>query len=184
MSVVFELGELVKLNGESFDIPVVDGFADITPDDIVDESLLPVRKISAAKSITLGYAKNYTVQSSVAGTVWESTPELAVKLSTNFSNTEQPNAALADDVDAVSISANTLIVNEADAIVEAQRRLGMSNKQRRVYELQTLAAPFLFELGEIKTISHPDYFADISPVVLIRIVDQYTTDQATLEVEA
>lgn len=184
--VVFNMGEVVLLSGTTTVVPTYAIPADITEDDIVYGTLLPIRRISAVKSITLSYARNHTpMPDSIAGTVWQNDPDLAAKLSAQYSTTEQVNSELSDDDFASSISTVTLIVNEADAITEGQRRLAMSATPRRVFELDVLAAPFALELADIKTFSHPDYFdADGGhSAVITRIIDRYTTDKATLEIE-
>jgi hypothetical protein len=183
MSVVFALNSVVLLSGQPPVIPIIT-IADITRDDIVDTTLKPVRRIAAVKSISLGYARNYTpMPDSIAAIVRENSPDIAEKLSQEFSVKEQNTPALINDIDAVSISVDTNIVNEADAITEAQRRLAMSSVERAVYSMDCFSAPFSFELGEIKTIDHPDYFAGGRPAVLTRIVDMYDEDQVSLEVE-
>lgn len=182
--VVFNLNSVAPLSGLNVDIPVFAARADITQDEIAIGSLTPIRRIPAIKTITIGYAKNYTpMADSVAATVRENTPDLATKLSDDSARHEQQTAALQSDVDAVTVNVSTLIVLQVDAATEAQHRLDMALVQKRIFELQTFSAPFLFELGDSKTIDHPDYFTPAKSAVITRIIDQFNSDQTTLEIE-
>lgn len=123
----------------------------ITRDQTVGNSMRPRRVISPLTSITLQYKRNWTEQSNVAASVYELTPALADELS-KAGKTKTVTQALPNYPQASSISVQSLIVNEADAATEGNRRLALAIKPRFIYELQALSAPFAWSIGATATL--------------------------------
>jgi len=156
--------------------------ATLTADDIDDSSLWPRRRIAPAKTIKLGYRRNWTVQADgLAGSVRETTPAIAATYETPESSITATNAGI-DDLDAVDVSTSTLIVSLADATTEANRRAAWSSVPRTVFEFSAFAAPFNLDLGQTVTIEYPQYFAVGGAAVITRLRDDLLLDTCTLEV--
>lgn len=158
--------------------------ASLEADDIEDNSLWPRRRIAPAKSVKLGYRRNWTPQADgLAGSVRETTPALATLYEKPESVEPVTNAGvIADFPDAAEVSVSTLIVTQADAQTEATRRAAWSANPHTVFEFSAFAAPFNLDLGQTVTIEYPRYFADGSPAVITRLRDDLLTDTCVLEV--
>lgn len=156
--------------------------ASITSDGIEDNSLWPRRRIAPAKSVKVGYRRNWTPQADgLAGSVRETTPAIATTYEKPESVVTANNAGI-DDPDAVDVSVSTLIVSQADATIEANRRAAWSALPRTVFEFSAFAAPFNLDLGQTVTIEYPQYFAVPGPAVITRLRDELLQDTCTLEV--
>lgn len=156
---------------------------ELTPDDIEDESLLPVRRIAPAKSITLGYARNWTPQADgIAGSIRENYPALAVRYEQQEQQITIENAGIVDDYpDAATVSASTLIALQADAQDEAERRADIAAQPHAIYELTAFGAGFALQLGQSITVDYPQYFADGADAVITRLSD--LPEDSTVRVE-
>jgi len=156
--------------------------ASISSDDIEDNSLWPRRRIAAAKTLKIGYRRNWTPQADgLAGSVRETTPAIAATYEKSESSFSATNAGI-DDPDAVDVSVSTLIVSLADATTEATRRAAWSAVPRSIFEFSAFAAPFNLDLGQTVTIEYPQYFAVPGPAVITRLRDELLQDTCTLEV--
>lgn len=117
-----------------------------------DNNELNSRRISVtlppSKEVTIGYKRNYTQISDVAGNVHEQNAKLAEHLQGEslLSLAESKPIATAY-AKAAAIKADTLLANQADAATEANRRLTIGNKTRVIYETKQLAAGFELALG-------------------------------------
>lgn len=157
--------------------------ANLTADDIADASLLPRRRIAPAKSIKLGYRRNWTPQADgLAGSVRETMPVQAALYEAQESLVTASNAASPDYPDAAVISHSTLIVSQADAQTEANRRALLSAVPRTVFELTAFTAPLAMELGQVVQVTYPQYFEAGAPAVITRIVDVLSDNTCKLEI--
>jgi len=155
----------------------------LTADGIEDDTLYPRRRIAPAKSITLGYRKNWTPQADgLAGSVRESTPATAALYEKDESTVTATNASQANNAEAATITTGTLIVNQADAQAEATRRAAWAAVPRQVFECSAFAAPFALELGAAVSIEYPRYFVGGQAAVITRMTDDLLNDTSTLEV--
>ncbi|GAB2927425.1 hypothetical protein [Rheinheimera gaetbuli] len=156
----------------------------LSPDDIEDDSLLPVRRITPAKSVTVGYQRNWTPQADgLAGVIRETEPELATLYEQTESLAVIETAGIsATYPDAVDIIVSTLIAFEADAQIEAQRRATIASVPRRVFELSAFAAPFAMQLGQTITVDYPQYFAYGQQAMIVRLTDLPADNSVRLEV--
>ena len=153
-------------------------------DDIEDDSLLPVRRIVPARSITLGYQRNWTPQADgLAGVIRETDPELATLYEQEERLTVIENVGIsASYPDATDITVSTLLAFEVDALTEAQRRADIASIPRRVFELTAFTAPLAMQLGQTITLDYPQYFTDGLPAMIVRLTDLLAENSVRLEV--
>lgn len=153
-------------------------------DDIEDDSLLPVRRITPAKSVTLGYQRNWTPQADgLAGVIRETEPELATLYEQDESLVVIETAGVSTTYpDATDIIVSTLITFEADAQTEAQRRADIASAPHRVFELSAFAAPFAMQLGQTISIDYPQYFTAGQQAMITRLTDLPAENSVRLEV--
>jgi len=155
----------------------------LTADGIEDDTLYPRRRIAPVKTMTMGYRKNWTPQADgLAGSVREATPALATLYEKEESSVTATNATQAANAEAATITTSTLIVEQADAQAEANRRAAWASVPRQVFECSAFAAPFALDLGTTLSIDYPRYFTGGQTAVITRIADDLLNDTATLEV--
>lgn len=156
----------------------------LTLDDIEDDSLLPVRRMAPARSVSLGYARNWTPQADgLAGVIRENNPELATRYEQRESTavTTDPDLEIIHP-DSVSLTVSTLIVHWNEAMLEAQRRLINAGIQRTVFELKAFAAPFAMALGQTVRVHYPKYFKGGLDAVITRLNDLPGENAVRMEV--
>ncbi|MFN4056210.1 MAG: hypothetical protein ACK4GU_15230 [Alishewanella aestuarii] len=156
----------------------------LTPDDIEDDTLLPVRRIVPAKSVTLGFRRNWTPQADgLAGVIRETQPVLATLYEQAESVVVVENAGItALYPDSADIVVSTLIANESDATNESTRRAQLASIPRSVFELSAFAAPFAMQLGQAISINYPQYFAGSQSALITRLTDLPAENSVRLEV--
>lgn len=157
---------------------------ELTQDDIEDETLLPVRRIAPAQSVTIGYKRNWTPQpDGLAGVIREQNPELATLYEKSESVAVAENNGIATQYpDAADIIASTLIVHYSDALTEASRRAAQASVPHSVYELSAFTAPFGMQLGQTITINYPQYFNGGKLALIVRLSDQPADNSVRMEV--
>lgn len=107
------------------------------------------RVINPLYSMTLGYKRNWSPLNNIAAVVHETTPAIAAELAAEGKTaTRTQPAVIVNYPQAETISADSLLVSEADAVTELNRRLALSAVPRFIYELQQLSVPFLWQIGE------------------------------------
>lgn len=130
--------------------------AEITDDQNLYASRQLRRRIAPLYTLTLGYARNWAPLSTIAATIFESSPEVAKRLADEEQIiTQAAPLVLVAYADAELLTVSTLIVNETDANTEAARRMAISAVPRYVYETQQLAAPLQWQLGDGATLQTP-----------------------------
>lgn len=127
-------------------IPAVTAI-ELTKDQTVFGTSKPRRVIPPVHSITLGYKRNWTPLSNIAAVVHETTPAVAVELAKTGKTKTRSQNILGAYPQAKAISVESLLVAEADAATEADRRLALAAIPRYIYELQQLSAPFVWQIG-------------------------------------
>lgn len=153
-------------------------------EDVEDDSLLPVRRIAPARSVSVGYARNWTPQADgLAGVIRENNPELATRYE------QKESTAIANNLnieaiypDAAAITVSTLIVSQSDAQAEADRRALLASVPRTVFELSAFAAPFAMRLGQTIAVDYPKYFSGGRSAVITRLNDMPAQNAVRLEV--
>ncbi len=120
----------------------------LTKDQTVANTLKIRRVINPLHSMTLGYKRNWTPLSNIAAVVHETIPATAAELAADGKTVTRTQAAVLDNYpQAETIKTDSLLVTEADATTEADRRLALAAIPRFVYELQQLTAPFSWQIG-------------------------------------
>lgn len=106
------------------------------------------RVINPLHSLTLGYKRNWSPLTNIAAVVHETTPDVAAELAAEGKTVTRTQPSVLDNYpQAETIKSDSLLVSEAAAITEINRRLSLSAIPRFVYELQQLAAPFIWQIG-------------------------------------
>lgn len=109
-----------------------------------------------SKEVVIGYARNYTKISNVAGNVYTTDPSIAEHLQSSNLVTKASDIDIAEAfVKSAIIEANTAIVNKADAVIEAVRRLNIGSTPRVIYQTKQMAAGFKLTLGKEVKLTTP-----------------------------
>lgn len=128
----------------------------IAATDFLDRSLEISSLTPVTAGVTLGYCKNWTVQSQVAaGVVASSTALFAEEWLTT---TQTDSAAAANyNLYLTPDQTDTLLLVASDAATEAIRRLNMFNRQRMVLKYTGFYHLINENLGGAQTITHPRF---------------------------
>lgn len=152
-------------------------------DDSVERGLSVKRRDLPLAQYTLGWKRCWTKQTSgLAGAVTEATKAI---LADDYQSITKTNAGvltkylLADKPDRVG----SLLVVQAEADTEAQRRVTLRNAVRRVFTLEAFTAPLKADLGQVVQLTHPRFgFAAGVLGVVVGIEEQPTQNRVKLEV--
>lgn len=163
--------------------PAAPAVVELTADDVVEGELRQIRKQLPQTAVRLGFRKNWTVQKDgLAGAVAEARrADLALEyLVSKAENTailtEHPLAS-SPDVE------GTLLVLEADADVESERRLVLYGVPRSTYALEGFSAPFVVTMGSSVKLTHPRLgFAAGAFANVVGISEQPTENRISLEI--
>jgi hypothetical protein len=136
------------------DLPQASGGTTVTPTDIVQQSLAVSQLPTVKAGVQIGYCKNWTVQ----------TGNIAAGVPTNHADlyaqewltvTRTDSGTQADYKTFVEpTQEDTLLLTNADAVAEANRRLGMWKTQRRVYKYEGMPWLMLESLGSAQTLQN------------------------------
>jgi len=170
---VFRSGRLEELTGTAAHF--------IVEDDIDEDGVSVKRTIDPLKSIKLGYRKNWSVQSDgLAGSVSDAGRDLYGKPYTLavFS------AALPAYPGAQDGAENeTLLVSQADAEAEAERRQALFSVPRKIYEVEAASAAFAINLADEVSVSFPGFvFHSGANGIVTALTDYPLSDSCVLEV--
>ncbi len=152
-------------------------------DDIAERGLSVKRRDLPLAQFTLGWKRCWTTQTSgLAGSVSEATKAI---LGDDYQSITKANAAvltkylLADKPDRVG----TLLVVQAEADAEAQRRVDLRNVVRKIFTLDAFSVPFQVDLGQVVQLTHPRFgFAGGPLGVVTGIEEQPTKNRVKLEI--
>lgn len=137
-----------------------------------------------AKTLTLEYAKNYTVQTDLDNTAAASRAAFAAAEWRHAVATSASAAALY--VDAPEITVETSLVNEADALAESTRRIEQL-QSRRVFEVTASAddgSPYsTVDIGDVIRVTYPRFGLDNGEIFrVIGIVYDTRLSEITLRI--
>jgi len=140
------------------------GSALLTDDDIDPDTFKPKRRILPAPIVNVHYSKNYTVQpDGLFGAVSQAN---RVRFGREYSVVNAINANVAATYPA--INAYTLLVNKADAEIEASKRAALNTNIRKVFEMSAYGSAIDFALGmEIDT----SMVSDMQPTAFVMAVE-------------
>jgi len=127
------------------------GIADMQDRTLTIKTLCPV-----VASVKLGYDKNWTVQSQLAGGLDQGSAALFMQeylMVTQKDTTAAANYNLYTDPQQI----DTLLVVGSDATIECTRRLNIFNVQRKVITYQGFYHLIFEQLGSPQTLTHPRF---------------------------
>jgi hypothetical protein len=182
LGAVWRFDRLGVLQVYRLDLPATSEIT-LDADDVARRGLRVVRTEAPRSEIVLGYAPNWAVQdpgSQAASVPVADQRRYATAYETvtaaNAIATQWPAAQAAERVD-------TLLVNQADAQAEADRRAALRADKRRVYSVAGFTAPFAVGIGDTLTLDHPRYGWDGGvDGVVVGLREHLTRAKATLEV--
>jgi hypothetical protein len=141
----------------------------IGPGDMEADSFAIAERPPVRAAVKLGWCKNWTPQT---GLVSGLPAESAGLMSQEWMTTTRADTATADvyRLDAEPEVEETLLLTEADAAAEAERRLALWSAPRTVFAAECFAHLLLAELGDAVALTHPRYgLEDGKPGVILSI---------------
>src|SRR3990167_926856 len=161
---------------------------DLVADDLLEGDLRSTRHYVPRAVQRIGYRKNWTVMSDgitgVGGVAGAVTEERRADLGAEY------RAAKAEDSSVLTQHLlatepeleGTLLVEEDDALAEAQRRLTLHGVLRQVFQVTAFTTPYTLNLGDIVQLTHPRYgFSGGAKAQVVKIVYRPTSNQMMLE---
>jgi hypothetical protein len=129
---------------------------EITPADMVQDSLHIVQRIDVRSSVKLGYCKNWTVQNGLQTGIPAEHRDL---FADEYLAVTQSDSAVAAvyKLDAEPIQRDTLLLGTADADAEATRELDLYKTPRTVFGFEGFSRLLTLELGQAVTLTHPRF---------------------------
>lgn len=123
---------------------------DLTDEQNLLSSRKPQRKIATVAQMSLQYQRNFTPMQNVAAVVFDTDLALAQQLQREASKIQQLNVATQSNYPESLALDNvpSLLVNQADAVTEINRRLTLRSKPRFIYQTEQLAGALQFKLGD------------------------------------
>jgi len=138
-------------------LPAGGAAVSIGPQDIVAGGLRPSDRPAVRAACKLGFCRNWTVQTSgLAGGLPAAHAELFGQEWLSVTSADAATAA-AYRLDTQPQQDDTLLLVEADAIVEADRRRDLWKTPRTVFTASCLSHLLLTELGDAATLTHPRF---------------------------
>jgi len=159
------------------------GVEDLTldADDILQSGLTMTDRQNVVKTVRVGYARNWAVQTdNLAHSISETLKgilgqEYSVVSSTDGSVSTAHPAATEPDMK------GTFIVSESDAQDESDRLLALHDTPRHTYSINAMLGPSQVEIGDIIELTHPRFGFDSGvDAVVVSISEQSTLNQITL----
>ena len=149
----------------------------INADDVIFGGLSITDISLPVATYRLGYRKNYTQQTQVAGSVAGTLYNLANQVAVRNNDAIKTVNLLATEPD----TKLTNIVSQTDAEAEAERLLTLFGTTRKTYQAECITAPLTLNLGDIINFEHHRYGLDSGvDLVLTGIAESVTTRRVTL----
>ena len=144
--------------------------------DAIGISIEPVPRFRT----TIGYERNWTVQTEIATDTTKVTFQSTDYRETQY--TDPDEADIKDEwVDALDADMEkTPIDNSTDALVEAQARQEMFNKQRYRIVFTSASSGFLLEIGDIASITDDRYGLNNQKFLVTSIDDDFVNNMVTI----
>ena len=164
---------------------------------LIDEDLIVEKGLSLGtteipkNSVTLGYNKNWTIQSNIASSITESSGELLELFTNEYSSAVAYNTTsnileqypLAIDEDLVGTLICDYFDDTANAQKEADRRRDLRNKKRTTYKIKSTTAPFTLAIGDTIEVNHRRFgFSFTKKALIIGMNEKPTNQRIDLEV--
>lgn len=132
---------------------------EITPNDIVQDSLSLAQKTAVRSAIKIGYAKNWTVQDSLETGIPADHKEARKQEWQNI-NVEDSAVKSAYRIHSEAKQIDTMLIRETDATAEANRLLNIYKVPRFVFSFEAKAKFLNTNLGDTVTLTHPRFNLD------------------------
>lgn len=127
----------------------------VTGADMEANSLGISQRPAVKATAKLGYARNFTPQGNGLATGLPASSASALGQQWLTQTATDATVASTYKLDAQPVQADTLLIDEAEALAEAQRRRDLWKTQRAIYSATYLPELLLVELGDTWTITHP-----------------------------
>ncbi len=150
---------LMRLIQLTYPVPGGETPIDVTAADMVSESLKLVEIIPARASVLLGYARNYTVQTSMESGIPE---EHLAMFGEEWARANDYDGTLAalNNIDTTPELEETQLTDDTSAEAEVARRRVVRGVQRKVFEYLGYAESFNLKLGDAVRITYPRWGLD------------------------
>jgi hypothetical protein len=175
---LFDRNGLLKL--WRLEAPTASAVAEFDADDVADDAFTFLKGELPVARVSLGYQKNYTVQSSVDDTVEEDDRVIyADKSSVSTADNVGIKTAypLANEPD----TDITLLALQAESDAEAARRLTLSAVHRKFFKAVFYTGPFQINLGDEIKVSYPRFGFENGQYAIVTGLEEMLTDN-TIEV--
>ena len=145
--------------------------ATLTPDDVILDGVTFDRRFRPAYEVALTYRPNFT-------------PQELTEFSEDYLTVTESSAGVSSDYpDAERKDITTYIANTVDAQNEAQRLAQFYATPLRLFEVQSFAVPFSFEIGQEVEIFYPYFNMQAGKTgVVLEITDDPLNGLTTLKV--
>lgn len=179
--------QILRLDDPSGKIPILN----LGEDNIIEKGIQLGTTEPPKASITLSFRKNWTVQdtASLAGLITNEsgeylnelnlyTTEYSTVVAENSSVIEQfPLAEYADIVESLFCNLNIADYGKAATQTEVDRRINIRSQKRFVYKLDTTAAPFTINLGDVIFLTHNRFGFQYGKNCLVVGLEEYPSNQ-------
>ncbi|WP_299073012.1 hypothetical protein [uncultured Paraglaciecola sp.] len=175
--------ELGKLQLHKVDLVSVGSISEtITANDVIDKSLKIVEMTEVEAAITLGYAKNWTVQNNLdSGLVQESKDSFAKEWLTVTK--ENSTVKASHKLDGEPRRIDTFLLSESEADTEAQRQVDNFSTQRKIISFTGRARLLNLEIGSWVTIQYPRFGMDAGvPGVVLRMTPDWIKSRVQIDI--
>jgi len=165
-------------------MPLIDAAATdahlLTLDDILKEGAVLSRVIEPADKINVQYRLNYTHQADgLAGGVSESDRAL---FGQEYLTKTVVNA-VSDNLGLLPVTRQTCLVLESDAALVANRLANMYSVKRFIHQIDALAVPFVFELGDQVKFFYDDFLLKTGREgIVVYLADNPVEGEVTVEI--
>lgn len=129
---------------------------EVRPRQMVDRTLVPTGQSDVVGAVTLGFAKNWTVQEGLQSAIPQEHKDLYAKEWLTSTKTD-PAAIAKFKLSAEPVQQDTMLLRRADADAEAQRRLDIWKVGRTTYEFEGVPEMLMLELGQAIKVFHPRF---------------------------
>ena len=157
----------------------------ITESDIVYNSLMISNRLGVVGAVKLGYAKNYTVQSNLLTRILPAHKDMFAQDWLSLTELNQlviAKYALSQDI----TQTDTQLIDYAEALTEAKRRLDFYSSQRIVYKFTGISKLLGLKLGQQVTLIHSRFnlYNSGSGVIgqVITLSPNWSTNRVDVEV--
>ncbi len=144
---MFTCGRLAKPGAET---PV----ATFDESNILRDQLDTFEPAAFVKKVIVNFARNWTVQTTLAGIVQTDPDAYTFKTSQSLTATAQDSTVLTAHPYAEDLTFETLLVNPVDALAEANRLLALYKTPPAMFKLVSKAQPYALSINDVVLLKH------------------------------